>query len=494
MFRKFLLTALVGIISLSAHSQSIDEKIGKAMNESDWFTLDSLYNVTPKDSISPFLEVFSRCLLGNRLNRPDVSIPAFQELLNTQSENIGLPNLISTAYMFGMDLSRVGYNAEAASIINAIISSTEQYLDSTSIAGLRATTNRYEALASYKPYQIDFPSDSLAIIPFSIIPVGPADKGAVLMHLNDSYINGIEADITFDTGAGANMISHEMAEKFNLIPLESTIITVSGVAERDGYIAIAKELKLGNIIVKDVPFTVISLSSNNEEADKYIDCFNIVVGSELMLQLKDLTIDFINRKVEVPTTSHARTNCPPNLCFSPTMNLLTNGTVLDTPMTMCLDSGDASFGSLDKVFFEANKEYITTHASVDSIREAGIGGVIVTECYKVPNMPVSIGNYIVSPSELIVKLADNSMIGGYGCNIGVKTMMLYGKLHFNLVDFVLIAEPPTNFTSMAMPKYNVPTFKLQKDKGLNPLQAIGMIGVGIARSLINPNAPNNPDL
>lgn len=493
MFRKFLLTALIGFVSLSTYSQSINEKIGNAMNASDWFALDSIYNAAPKDSISPFLEVFSRCLLGNRLNRPDVSIPAFQELLNTQSENLGLPNLISTAYMFGMDLSRVGYNAEAASMMDAIISSTEQYLDSTSIAGLRATANRYEALASYKPYQIDFQADSLAIIPFSIAPVGPTNKGAVLMHLNDSYINGIEADITFDTGAGSNVISLEMAEKFNLIPLESTKITVRGVAERDGYIAIAKELKLGNIIVKDVPFTVISLSSNNKEADKYIDCFNIVVGSELMLQLKALTVDFINRKIEVPTTIHARKNCTPNLCFSSTMNLLTNGTVLDTPMMMCLDSGDASFGSLDKVFFEANKEYITTHASVDSIREAGLGGVIITECYKVPNMPVTIGNYKVTPSELIVKLADNSMIGGYGCNIGVKTMMLYGKLHFNLVDFVLTTEPPTNFTSMTMPKYKCPDFKFQKDKlSLNPLQAIGVIVVGVTRILINPNAPNNP--
>ncbi len=427
--------------ALHLPAQSMDEKIAHAMNSSDWFALDTLYRTMPKDSIHPFLEIFSRCLLGNRLNRPDISIPAFQELLNTQSENLDLANLVSTAYMFGSDLSRVGCNAEAASMINAILSSAKQYLDSVSISGLSATADRYAALAAYKPYQVEFAPDSLAFIPFSMVPVGPADNGALLMHLQNCSINGSEADITFDTGAGTNMISIEMAEKYNLIPLDNTVITVKGVADRDGYIAIAKELRLGDITVRDVPFTVISLSSDSEEADKYIDCFNIVVGSELMLQLKDVTVDFINRNIAVPAIAPSRTDCAPNMCFSSTMNLLTLGSVLGTPMMMCLDSGDASFGSLDNAFFEANKEYITTHASRDSIRQAGIGGIIITECYTVPDMPVSMGNHIVTPAGLVVKLADNSIIGGYGCTIGVKTMMLYGKMHFNLVDFVLTTEP-----------------------------------------------------
>jgi len=425
---------------LSASAQSYDEKIANAMNAADWFSLDSIYNAAPKDSIHEFLEVFSRCLLGNRLNRPDVSIPAFQELLNTQSGNLDLNNLIQTTYMFGMDLSRVGQNEAAASMTNSILESTRQYLDSLTIVGLTSTANRYSALSAYNPYQIDFGSEPLGSIPFTIVPVGPKDKDAVLMHLQNSYINGVEADITFDTGAGSNMISPEMAEKLNLIPLEGTRITVKGVDCRDGYIAIAKDLKIGNINVKDVPFTVISLSSNNDEADKYIDCFNIVVGSELMLQLKDLTIDFKSCKITVPANAPDKSNTPPDLCFSSSMNLLAKGSVLSKPMLMCLDSGDASFGSLGKSFFETNKDYITSHAELDTVREAGIGGVIHSQCYKVPDMPVFLGGNIVSPSELTVKISDNALRENYDCIIGVKTLMLYDKVRFNLVDFVLSTE------------------------------------------------------
>ena len=82
-----LLCYFVLASSLSS-AQTYDEKIANAMNSGDWFALDSVYHSAPKDSIHGFLEVYARCLIGNRLNRPDVSIPAFDELLNTKSAEL----------------------------------------------------------------------------------------------------------------------------------------------------------------------------------------------------------------------------------------------------------------------------------------------------------------------------------------------------------------------------------------------------------------------
>ena len=90
------------------------------MNNSNWFALDLLYQTEPKDSISEFLEIFSRCLIGNRLNRPDVSIPALTELFNTQSENLDLGNLLNSSMMFAMDLNRIGDNKTAAKMLSSI--------------------------------------------------------------------------------------------------------------------------------------------------------------------------------------------------------------------------------------------------------------------------------------------------------------------------------------------------------------------------------------
>ena len=446
---KLLISLFTAIAHLSVYAQSYDVQIANAMNNSDWFALDSIYSTAPKDSIHPFLEIYSRCLIGNRLNRPDVSIPAFQELFNEQSENLDLSNLIASTYMFGMDLSRMGQNEAAASMTKSVLDATRQYLDSHAIENLTSQANRYSALAKYNPYQIQFNGDSIGIIPFAIVPVGPVEKESVLMHLKGSTINGNDADIVFDTGAGTNLISPEMAEKYHLIPLDITRVSVFGMAQTEGYIAIAKELKLGNITVNDVPFTVISLSSHNPEADQYIDTFSIVLGSDLMLHLKEVNIDFPTNKIAVPSKAPfipVRTNAKPNICFSPTMNLLCNGTIHNESMLMCIDSGDSSYGSIGNGFFERNKQFVLDNGTHDTIRMAGIGGVDFIDGYKLPDLKISLGGNTVKIPEIVVKTGQEAGAGGqYECNIGLKTLMLYNSVRFNLVDFVLTTGIARNY-------------------------------------------------
>ena len=486
----FIVLCLCGLFGASA--QSVDERIGMAMNEGDWFALDSIYSSAPKDSINPFLEVFSRCLLGNRFNRPDVSILAFTDLLNNYSESLGLENLLNSAVMFSMDLSIVGENEKAASLINTVLDSTKQYLDSAAVSGMKRYADRYAALAAFAPYAVEFCGD-MGRVPFRMEPVGKPERRSVLMHLENTRINGLDADVTFDTGAGVNIISHKLAAKYNLIPLDASN-TVTGVGRRDGTYVMAKELVMGNITVRDVPFLVTDISSNNKEADQYIDAFNIIVGSELMLRLKDVTLDFEHKEIVVPAVAPTRSDVRPNMYFSSQMNLLTKGSVLGSPMLMVIDSGDASYGTLDRRFFDANADYVRAHAEPDSIRMAGIGGVMVSTCYKVPDMPLSMGGNVVFPKELAVLTGDWQGMNDYECTVGVKTLMLFGKVRFNMVDFVVSTEMG-NATFAASPhREDMPSVKFVKEKNPNAIQALGCIAIGLGRTLINPNAPSMPDL
>lgn len=437
MLRNYLLLTLSGIVSFNVASQSIDQRIGNAIKEADWFALDSIYSEAPKDSIDSFLETYSRCIIGNRLNRPDVSIPAFQELLNTPQ--LDLDVLIPSVHMFGMDLSRQGYNAEAATMIRAIVEQTEEYLDSTSLDAFYSSAIRYEALAQYTPYQIELTQNEKAFVPFSVVPVGPKEKDNVHIHLKNSSINGIEATITFDTGAGVNMMSPKMAKKYNLISLEGSKITVDGFGKSEGYFAIAKEIRLGNITVRDVPFVVASFSSHNDEADMYFESFNIVLGSELMLQLKDLTLDFSSNQIIVSKEIPMRTDVAPNMCFSSGMNLLTKGSILGSPTLMCLDSGDSGFGFANSEFFDSHKDYITTHGRLETIRWAGVGGAFERPCYKVPDIEVSMGGNTVEIKDLVVNTSPDVTMD-YEARIGICTMMLFSKLRFNMVDFLFTTE------------------------------------------------------
>ncbi len=489
--RKLLLSVITLVSSLVGAAQSYDERIAMAMNTSDWFALDSIYNSSPRDSIMPFLEVFSRCLIGNRLNRPDISVPAFDQLFKEHSASLGLENLLSSTVMFATDLGRVGYNRQASDLAKTILDATRQHLDSTWISSLEQLTSKYAALAAYKPYGIIF-AESIGRIPFKIVPVGAEKNGSVLMHLENSTINGSIADITFDTGAGVNMISDSLARHFNLIPIDG-YVTVAGVGQRAGQYAIAKEIKIGNITVSDVPFVIIDFKTGNDKADRLINQFSIILGSELMLQLKDVTLDFANKEITVPSTAPERGNIVPNMCFGEGMTLNCRGRVLNNPIMMNIDTGDAAYGMLGVSFFNANKDFILAHAEVDTIRRGGLGGVVESLCYRVEKIPVSLGGHTIGIQGLVVATSESSAAMEFNCNLGIKTLMQFDKIRFNLVDFVLTTYPQM-VLGFNNKNFNTPTFQFKKDKGVSPLQALGIVAVGVTKALINPNAPANPDL
>lgn len=437
--RKLLLPLAFTVSILAGLSQTADERLAGAMNAGDWFALDSIYTATPKDSINPFLEVFSRGLIGNRLNRPEISIPAFEELLDSYSSGLDLGNLLNSAVMLSMDYSKVGDNARAASLLVSVVDATRQYLDSATVAGMQMYIDRYSALSLYQPYSVAIDGDC-GKVPFRIAPVGKPEKKSVLMKLDNSSVNGIAADITFDTGAGVNIISDSLAQKFGLIPLEA-YNNVRGIGTQKAQYAIAKEISLGNISITDVPFVIVDLETDNEEANQYIDCLSIVVGSELMVRLKDLTLDFISGEITVPQAAPLKSATPPNMCFSSTMNLITKGLVHDNPMWMCIDTGDASYGSLNGEFFERNKEYVLANSQPDTLRMAGIGGVHIAECYNLSDVDVILAGVSAVVPEMTVNPGLNPLGADYECNLGLKSLMRFGRIRFNMVDLTVTACP-----------------------------------------------------
>lgn len=407
------------------------------MNTSDFFGLYDIYYSTPKDSIDSFLEVFSRCLIGNRFNRPDISITAFDELLKTQAEMLDLNLLLQSSVMYSMDLSRVGKNEEAYNLLSAVLSSAYQMVDSASLKPYADMAAQYKSLTKYSPYQISIDGD-MGIMPFDTIPAGKQGSQQYLMQITEARINGNPVKLTFDTGAGVNVITDSLARAYGLEFLDADV-AAAGVESSAGRYAVAKELVLGNIKLNDVPFYVIDISSHNDEADKYIDVLEFIVGSELMLQFKDVTLDFTAKEIQVPAVAAAPSNVCPNMCFSSQMNLMTQTEVNGQPRLMLLDSGNAGVGRLNKSYYDANKEYLTTNCESDTVRMAGVGGVWSVLCYKLPDATLTLGGNSVTVPTFDVQTEQH---GNYmeEDNLGIRSMMLFRKVRFNLVDMVLTTE------------------------------------------------------
>lgn len=72
---------------------------------------------------------------------------------------------------------------------------------------------------------------------------------------------------------------------------------------------------------------------------------------------------------------------------------------------------------------------------------AGIGGVDYIDCYKLPNLKISLDNHTVEIPEIVVK-TEQEAGGLYKCNVGLRTLMLYSFVRFNLVDFVMTTGIP----------------------------------------------------
>lgn len=492
--RKLFLPLVMAIALPAMAAQSYNERIANAINASEWFELDSIYSAAPKDSIVSFLEVYTRGLIGNRLNRPDISIPAFEELLNNHSAELDLQNLLNSAVMLSMDLSRMGDNVRAAAIVMSMLDATRQYLDTAAIKSMQHYIDLYTAFSAYKPYTVSFENET-GSIPFRIVTVGNPQKGSILMHLDDSYINGVKSDITFDTGAGVNMISDSLANILGLIPLDA-YNNVAGIGVRSARCAIAKELHLGNIMLHDVPFCVLDMSTGNAEADRHIANYSIVVGSELMLQLKDLTINFVDREITVPAVAPARSGTAPNICFSSQMNLLTKGRLHGDSMWICLDTGDASYGTLNRKFFLNNQEYVKSCSQLDTVRTAGIGGVNISECYILPDVMAELGGSRIILPGIAVNPGEYTLDMDYECNLGLKSIMRFGKVRFNMVDFTISTsmEAVTHRAPKCHIYYSTQAVECTEDKSPGLLKTIGFIATAIANGLLNDNAPAAPDL
>ena len=81
--------------------------------------------------------------------------------------------------------------------------------------GLETFIQQYASLAGFDTYKIKMDGVT-GRIPFKIVHVGKPEDEGLHIHLEESFLNGIPAEITFDTGAAANVISASLVEKLEI--------------------------------------------------------------------------------------------------------------------------------------------------------------------------------------------------------------------------------------------------------------------------------------
>ncbi len=433
--KKLILSVIISLTAAFSYAQSVDEKIGTMMNEGRWFELREFME-TNTDSIHPFLDLYGKAMIAHFFNQPTTAVERCSDLLN--SPQIDLANVASIGLLMCSDISRLGDNGQAALTLEAIDTSIKpyyEYLDSSIIKAIKTDIAKYKALSTYNVCDIK-PFDSKAIIPFTLVAVGADSTRQEAINI-DGYINGHAHGMTFDTGAGVNVISDSLAIAMGLDFL-NVDLTAGGIGLQSARLAIARELTIGELTIRNVPFYVMTLLSGNDEADKYLSHFQIVIGRNIMETIKFITIDFANKCIIANSESDIPASIKPNLCLSNEgIYKLLCYTFEGIPMILNPDTGDAFYGHLNSNMIPAIKNRLTLQLAAKNLRMAGAGGVAESQYYEVTDLPLSICGVSTTIPEIPVLASAPTDNYGYDGRIGLATFMLFRKVSFDLSRMIM---------------------------------------------------------
>lgn len=433
--KKYLMSLLALLMATLSFAQTADEQVGAMMNGGKWFELREFMD-TNTDSVNPILDLYGKAMVAHFFNRPEEAIERCSSLLNSQQIDLG--NVASVGLLMCSDISKIGENAPAARTLEAINASIQpyyEYLDSSIITTIKADIAKYKALSPYKVNDIKTFGDK-ATIPFDLVAVGEDSTKKEAINIK-GLINGHDCGMTFDTGAGVNVISDSLATLMGLDILDVDLIA-GGIGTQSARLAIAKELTIGEVTIYNVPFYVMTIISGNEEADKYLNHFQIVIGKNIMETIKYFTIDFVKKSIMVKSETDIPADIQSNLCISNGgIYKLRCNTVDGIQMILNPDTGDAFYGNLNSNMLPKIKEKYKSELASKNMRMAGSGGINESQYYDVSDFLLSISGETISIPQmplLTTPLDDNSEYDG---RMGLASFMLFDVVSFDMTRMIM---------------------------------------------------------
>lgn len=415
-----------------------DVRVGNALNGSMPFELRRAYEAG-KDSLSPMLRCFAEAMLADWFNRPREACSAIDSLINNHQEEIGVENVLSMIYIKAVNMGKLGQYGKAAQMLDDVSQAMSPHLGDSSLGHFYEKADEYRELAKIGNINsIDIPRQG-ASIPFRIDSVGPQGKQAEAIMVG-ARINGKSQDVLFDTGAGVNVASEKAAERLGLRMLDAGQ-RAKGFGTVNGRKAVADEIRMGDLVLRNVPFLVMNVSSGVDSIDVYMRHFEVVMGVELMYAVKEVQIDFAGKKLFVPYTPSAIGDSEEqNLAGSGVGTFCAEANLGGMLVPVSLDTG-AGHSNLGTRYFAMHKEHIEASCEPDTLRQAGAGGVSIGKAYKLKDFTISLGGSTYTFPVIPVVTTDDILTSEKFANLGMDYFRQFGKVIFNTKDMFVRIVP-----------------------------------------------------
>lgn len=401
---RFITFTISVIMAVAAMAQSADERIGSLMGDGRWFELErAMRDTVLCNDLNPVVRGMGQSLVAHYFNRPEQACSTLSDLLNNHQQELG-DNTLSMASLLGINLYRAGHYAEAANLLQSLADQlAAQGVDSTTVAGYTIIAGQCRSFADIGDVCHPLHPSGEYHLPLVADNRMHAVSGDTVAHFIcvEAEINGTSDLFIFDTGAGMNVVTSEMAKKFGLRPLDTKAVA-QGFGIVHGEYAIADTLRIGNMAWKNVPFVVMDDSTGHPEADKALSKMRPVLGLPVMLTMGEMQLDFERNELIIPASPSSIQLDSSNMMRTDTENLTIAAADEDgEPLLMHFDTG-GYYTIMSPQWYRSHKAKVETCGTPDTLRMAGAGGVSITRSYRIPGKGINIGGQTARLDSLTI--------------------------------------------------------------------------------------------
>jgi hypothetical protein len=412
-----ILVTLLFCLPLAARSQtpSLDE----LYKNHQYFALRRDVNRRAVDR-SPEL-IFYRGVVANRFNRLEASI----RFLTTY---VGLKHLKHACEAYNVladDYVKTYRYSQAAEMYRTRLTNCKNELSTEERGDNENSYGLWKALENVPPQTLSFNGQTRI--------QATRDK-AKLLNLAIE-VGGQKMDFVFDTGANLSTVTNSTARKLGLKIIEAAVSVGSSSDIRvDSKLAVAPELKLGNITVRNVVFLVLDDKSLFFPHVNYqIDG---IIGFPIIEAIGSVTIsrDDVLTTTQVPRVATAT---EPSMALEE-LKPLVQATVGGEKMIFLLDSG-ALTSTFYPRFFKAREKEIVNASRPRTVRIGGAGGSKEVQAYFVENLDMIIGGKTarLPRAEIITEAINDDSREFYG-NLGQDVIKQFDKMTLDFKNMQLI--------------------------------------------------------
>jgi predicted aspartyl protease len=238
----------------------------------------------------------------------------------------------------------------------------------------------------------------------------------------------------FDTGANFSVITESYARKAYLrkLNVRFKVRAITGL-QVQASLGIADELKLGNIVVKNVVFMIFPDSALSFGRGMYT--IKGILGFPVIEQMQEIHIDKSNLTVpQVAVDRNIR-----NFGVDELLPVISVGYNSDT-LAFTFDTG-AQFTFLNEPFYHDYKTLVDTAGYLFEMQIGGAGGIAKSKAYRLSQIPITVAGQSALLKDVAVKTSsttpkDKLYYGNFGQDIMNQFKEMVINFRYMYVDFV----------------------------------------------------------